>query len=86
MGRVMSSWILWLGLAAVTGSGLTVLAQGQRQPGQDSGRLRLITGNDLGFRVDGTDPRTGNPTGTWMVRLGGDWVEVSHAPLVRPAK
>jgi|KBSSwiStaDraftv2_1062776.scaffolds.fasta_scaffold432595_2 hypothetical protein len=86
MRRVMSSWVLWLGLATVTGSGLTVLAQAQRQPGPDSARLRLITGNDIGFRVDGTDPRTGNPTGTWMVRVGGEWLEVGHAPLVRPAK
>jgi hypothetical protein len=84
MRRVMSSWVLWLGLAAVTGSGLTVLAQAQRRPGGEP--PRIVSGNDLGFRIEGADPRTGNPTGTWMVRVGGEWMEIGHAGAVRPAK
>ena len=84
MRRVMSSWVVWLGLAAVTVSGLTVLAQGQRRPGTEP--ARIVSGNDLGFRIEGTDPRTGNPTGTWMVRVAGEWMEIGHAGAVRPAK
>jgi hypothetical protein len=80
----MSSSVVWLGLAAMTVSGLTVLAQGPRRPGTEP--PRIVSGNDLGFRIEGTDPRTGNPTGTWMVRLGGEWMEIGHAGAVRPAK
>jgi hypothetical protein len=83
MRRVMSSWVVWLGLVAVTASGLTVFAQGQRRPGQEP--PRMITGNDVGFRVDGTDSR-GRLTGTWMVRVGGEWVEAGAGGVVRPVK
>ena len=84
MHRLMSSWVVWLGLAVVTASGLTAFAQGQRRPGAEP--PRIVSGNDLGCRVEGTDPRTGNPTGTWMIRLGWEWMEIGHAGTVRPAK
>lgn len=84
MRHMVSSWVVWLGLVGVVACGLTALVQGQRRPGPDP--ARLITGNDIGFRVDGTDPRTGDPTGIWMVRMGGEWVEVGPTTLVRPAK
>ena len=36
---------------------------------------RVVSGNDIGFRIEGTDVRTGNPTGILVVRLDGEWVE-----------
>lgn len=77
MRRLIAFWLASLILVAVVASGLTVLAQGQTQ---------LLTGNDVGFRVEGTDRRTGNPTGTWVVRLNGEWVEVGSAPTIKRVK
>ena len=65
---------------------LTALAQfpRERQPG--ASQARIVSGDDLGFRVDGTDLRTGNPTGVWMIRVNGNWIEVGAMPGIRPAK
>ena len=41
---------------------------------------------DIGFRIEGTDPRTGNPTGTLVVRVDGEWVEIMSAGRVRLLK
>jgi hypothetical protein len=46
----------------------------------------VLSGPDVGFKVTGTDLRTGLPTGIWVVRLQGKWVEVSSEPSIRPAK
>jgi hypothetical protein len=47
---------------------------------------RIVSGNDLGFRVEGTDPRTGAPIGTWVIRVNNEWVEIGEVPTLRPAK
>jgi hypothetical protein len=75
-------------LVAVTLAGHLVLhAQPQIQPERPIVfPPRIVSGNDLGFRVDGTDPRTGNPTGTWLIRLDGRWVEIGSMPRFKPAK
>ena len=54
------------------------------QPSQ--GAPRILSGDNIGFRVDGIDPRTGLPTGTLMVRMDGEWVVASTMPSVRPAR
>lgn len=46
----------------------------------------VLSGADVGFKVTGTDMRTGLPTGVWVVRMQGKWVEVSSEPSIRPAK
>ena len=46
----------------------------------------VLSGADVGFKVTGTDLRTGLPTGVWVVRMQGKWVEVSSEPSIRPAK
>jgi hypothetical protein len=64
---------------------------GSRQPVQpvqpqpplavpQQGQLKIISGDDLGFRVDryranGNDTEKGTPLGTLMVRIDGKWVE-----------
>lgn len=70
-----------LGIALASGPAL--LAQFPRAPQSDA---RIVSGNDIGFRVEGSDPRTGAPTGTWMLRVRGEWVEIGSAPGIRPAK
>lgn len=46
----------------------------------------VFSGADVGFKVTGTDVRTGLPTGVWVVRIQGKWTEVSSAPSIRPAQ
>lgn len=55
-------------------------------PGSGAAEARVLSGADIGFRIEGTDPRTGQPTGTWVVRLNGRWVEARPASGIRPAK
>jgi hypothetical protein len=43
---------------------------------------RILSGNDVGFRIEGTDA-AGRPVGTFMVRVDGKWVEVSPMPTLR---
>ena len=43
---------------------------------------RMISGADVGFRVEGTD-RSGKPIGRWMIRVDGQWVEPSADPSLR---
>lgn len=44
---------------------------------------RIVSGDDIGFRLEGTDPQTGQPTGTLVVRIDGEWVAVGPAAGVR---
>jgi hypothetical protein len=45
----------------------------------------MLSGNDIGFRMEGTDIN-GKATGTLMVRYNGDWVAVGPSMMARPAK
>lgn len=65
--------VLWLASLVAVG----VYAQGrQAQP-------QIISGNDLGFRVDSS--RGDTLTGALVVRVNGQWVEVTFGPKGRPA-
>jgi len=77
MRRVISLWVLSLAVAAGLASAVT--AQVTR------GTLgRVISGNDIGFRVEGTNP-AGKPMGTWVIRVNGDWVEAATSMRAAPA-
>ena len=71
---------------AILASTVTAIAQFPRDPGVPPGEPRIVSGADLGFRIDGTDPRSGNPTGAWVIRVNGRWVEVAAAARIRPAQ
>ena len=45
---------------------------------------RVVSGNDVGFRVEGLDSQ-GNPRGTFVIRVRGQWVPVSETGIFRPA-
>ncbi len=49
-------------------------------------QAKILSGSDIGFRVEGVDPRTGGPTGTWMLRVNGEWVEIGSMPTVKRLK
>jgi hypothetical protein len=45
---------------------------------------RILSGSDVGFRVESRDP-AGRALGRWMVRIDGQWVEAVDAPTARHA-
>ena len=70
-------WIASLIVVAGLASALT-FAQARQEP-------RILSGGDIGFRVEGTD-RAGDPIGTLMLRIDGAWRPAGSAPSWRPAK
>jgi len=71
---------LWVASLALTG--ILVSAQTRRDPGTIiSGTI--ISGNDIGFRPEGWNGKA--RTGTWMVRVNGEWVEAQGAIKAVPA-
>jgi hypothetical protein len=74
---VVFYWITSLAIMALLASGLTY-AQTRREP-------RILSGADIGFRVEKTN-QSGEPVGTLMVRINGEWVAVGSSPTWTPAK
>ena len=73
------SVLLWLVSLVATAVVTAAITMAQTRPAEP----RILSGTDIGFRVEGTDARTGNPTGTLVVRMDGKWVAVSPAGGVR---
>jgi hypothetical protein len=68
--------VLWIVSLVVAGS--VAAAQARRDaPGP------IISGNDIGFRPEGWNGKA--RTGTWLVRINGDWVEAQGAFKTVPA-
>lgn len=44
---------------------------------------RVVSGGDVGFRIEGRSA-TGEPLGTWVIRVNGEWVPVASKPSLRP--
>lgn len=76
MKRLALLWLASLVFVALLASTFTRAQTPQ-------GDARILSGSDIGFRVDATD-RSGNPTGTFMVRINGKWFEARTAPALRP--
>lgn len=70
-----AAWMLSLIIAGMLGS-----TQAQRS----GGAPQVLSGSDVGFRVEGTkgDVRVG----TLVVRIDGRWVEVEFSAKIRPVK
>ena len=75
MNRRLLSWVA----AAVVAATTTLVFAQTRSP-----QPQVLSGGDIGFRVEGTDFR-GRPTGTFVVRINGNWVEVGTSGGVHPA-
>ena len=67
--------LLWL--ASLVLVGVFASAQTRREPGA------IISGVDIGFRPDGWNGK--RRTGTWLVRIDGEWVEAVSTIRVVPA-
>jgi hypothetical protein len=68
--------LLWLVSLVVTGA--VVAAQtSRREP------AAVISGSDIGFRPEGWNGKA--RTGTWLVRINGDWVEAQGVFKTVPA-
>jgi len=67
--------LLWL--ASLVLVGVFASAQTRREPGT------IISGADIGFRPDGWNGK--RRTGTWLVRIDGEWVEAVSTIRVVPA-
>jgi hypothetical protein len=76
MNRLVALWFLSLVVVGTLASAVT--AQVNRGNG-------IITGSNIGFRLEGTD-MSGKPVGTWMVRIAGEWVAVGMQVKVSPAQ
>ena len=75
---------LWVGsmlAAGVWGHAQTTLPLPRPAPSPGQTQQTVISGSDLGFRVDG---RKGNtPLGRFVVRIDGQWVEIEESAGIR---
>jgi hypothetical protein len=76
MKRLMLFWVASLVLVSI--AALTLAQTRFPEP-------RILSGDDIGFRVEGMD-LSGKPTGHVMVRVNGEWIEVGDGMTVRPVK
>jgi hypothetical protein len=79
MTRMFTPWLVMVLLLAATGMlvALSPQAPAQLPEGQ------VLSGTDVGFRLEGTD-RSGNVRGTWVVRVNGRWVPTVSVPKAIP--
>ena len=83
MRRIVPLWLAVVLTLVALGSGFVIAhapaqppAPAQPQPSQPP---RILSGPDLGFRVEGIDP-AGNPSGTLVVRIKGEWLPATSRP------
>jgi hypothetical protein len=67
--------LLWL--ASLLAVGTVVAAQTRREP------AAVLSGDSIGFRPEGWNGKA--RTGTWMVRINGEWVEAQSVMKAVPA-
>ena len=88
----MRNWIvLWLASLVVVAVLASALMRAQTTPEELKRRAqeqlpgsRVISGNDIGFRMEGTN-QAGEPVGKLVVRIDGQWVvATSKMSIQRP--
>jgi hypothetical protein len=78
---VMALWVVSMFAAGMWGHAQTTLPPPRLAPPQGQPQQTVISGSDLGFRVDG---RKGNtPLGRFVVRIDGQWVEIEESAGIR---
>ena len=70
-------------LASILGAGGTAVASQATADGQ-SNEPRVLSGSDLGFRIDRI-ARDGVPVGALVVRVDGKWIAPQFQPALRRA-
>jgi len=68
--KLALAWVL--SLVAVAGASRLMLAQASNNADK-----RIVSGSDLGFMID--SERGGVPTGHFVIRVNGNWVEVKES-------
>ncbi|HZT75655.1 MAG TPA: hypothetical protein VFA27_03295 [Vicinamibacterales bacterium] len=71
--------LLWIASLLVVGS----IATAQTLQRQRSDPAPVISGEDLGFKPEGWQGKT--RTGTWVVRINGEWVDAIAVNKMSPA-
>jgi hypothetical protein len=88
MPRILRFSVAVLILALTVGAAGWVYgqAQGPQFPSQQPDpNAPIISGNDIGFRVDRQQRQAlGRLTGTWVVRVNGQWIEPAASLRGRP--
>jgi hypothetical protein len=81
--------ILWLGSLLMVALFVSALTLAQTRPPVESRSKpvphRIMSGDDLGFRVEGIDSK-GQPVGTLVIRINGEWIEPGFTPTIRSAR
>jgi hypothetical protein len=80
MKRLALFWLASLVLVVMVMATFANAQLGPRLP-----EPRIISGDDIGFRVEGVD-LSGKPMGTLVIRVNGNWVEIGSSMGPRPAK
>ena len=86
MPRLFRVFIAIVLLVLTLGAGRWASGQTPQFPAQQPDpNAVIISGNDVGFRVDRQDTeRLGRITGTWVVRVNGLWIEPAASLRGRP--
>jgi hypothetical protein len=61
-----------------------VWAQTRRDPTAVTAVPEVLSGENVGVRVTGPSDKTGKVTGTLVVKINGQWVDVASSPSVVP--
>jgi hypothetical protein len=77
MARTVRFRVMLLWVASLVLTGLLASAQTRRESGA------IISGGDIGFRPEGWSGKA--RTGTFVVRINGEWVEAQGLMKVVPA-
>ena len=79
----MRKWlVVWCASLIAVAGATTVLMRAQAAPPAVG---TIISGNDIGFRVDSSKEKDGGVAGTLVVRIGGRWVKASSMVAAVPA-
>ena len=77
--------ILVLVVSVITLVGAGVLAQTRRDPTAPTTPPIVLSGQDVGVRVTGTTDKSGKIQGTLVVKIKGQWVDVTSPMVVGAA-
>lgn len=82
MRQTFRLFVVIIILGAMFAAGRWTHAQAPAPPPAQSQAPTVISGSDIGFRVDKQKGNT--PVGTLVVRIKGQWVEPEFAMGIRP--
>ncbi len=63
--------------------GASLWAQTRRDPTAITLVAEVISGENVGVRVTGPSDKSGKVTGTLVVKINGQWVDVASSPTIK---